>query len=320
MVNASVDLDPQTLAPTYRVTQGVPGRSYALTIAAGLGLPSGIIDEARSWMSPSDQVIENMLGEIQEERAIVDQLRQEAIEAVALSKRQQAEVEERLSSIEAVKAEMLEDTRQELMDQIAGLLDRLQQAERALDQSDSQDIIRQQRSQLQEISRQVRSAQWQPIEVKRTPWQEKLISGDRVFIRGIPRPVEVISPLDPEDQVEVLLGTMRARIPVYQLERPAAAHAVAARQGVYFDRPLHRAATSEIDLRGLRVEDALPRVDTLLNDAALDGVNELRIIHGKGTGALRRAIREYLGAHPLTKRPPFDPETSDDGVTVVALS
>ena len=320
MVNASVDLDPQSLAPTYHVTQGMPGRSYALTIAAGLGLPSGIIDEARSWMSPSDQVIENLLGDIQEERRIVDQLRQEAIEAVALAKQQQAEVEERLSSIEAVKAEMLEGTRQELLDRTAGLLDRLQQAERTLDRSDSQDIIREQRSRLQEISREVRSVQWQPIEVKRTPWQQKLINGDRVFIRGIPRPVEVISPLDAEDQVEVLLGTMRARIPVYQLERPAAAHAVAARQGVYFDRPLRRAATSEIDLRGLRVDEALSRVEVLLNDAALDGVNELRIIHGKGTGALRRAIREYLGTHPLTARPPFDPETSDDGVTVVALS
>ena len=319
MVNASVDLNPQTLAPTYRVTQGVPGRSYALTIAAGLGLPSEIIEEARSWMSPTDQVIENLLGEIQEERTIVDQLRHEAIETVALSKQQQAEVEERLSSIEAVKAEMLEDTRQELMDQIADLLDRLQQAERALDQSESRQNIQEQRSQLQEISRQVRSAQWQPIEVKRTPWQEKLISGDRVFIRGIPRPVEVISPLDTEDQVEVLLGTMRARIPVYQLERPAGAHAVAARQGVYFDRPVRRAATSETDLRGLRVEDALLKVESLLNDAALDGVNELRIIHGKGTGTLRRAIREYLSSHPLTKRPPFDPETSDDGVTVVEL-
>ncbi len=319
MVNASVDLDPQTLAPTYHVTQGMPGRSYALTIAAGLGLPAGIIDEARSWMSPSDHVVENLLGEIQEERRTVDQLRQEAIEAVALAKQQQAEVEERLSSIEAVKAEMLEDTRQELLDRTAGLLDRLQQAERTLDRSDSSEHVREQRSQLQEISRQVRSVQWQPIEIKRTPWQQKLISGDRVFIRGIPRPVEVISPLDAEDQVEVLLGTMRARIPVYQLERPAAAHAVAARQGVYFDRPVRRAATSEIDLRGFRVDEALTRVEVLLNDAALDGVSELRIIHGKGTGALRRAIREYLGSHPLTARPPFDPETSDDGVTVVAL-
>ncbi|HAJ00813.1 MAG TPA: hypothetical protein DCL97_09075, partial [Dehalococcoidia bacterium] len=118
-----------------------------------------------------------------------------------------------MATVEAAKAEMLEESRQELQIRISDLLDRLQRAERAMDQPDTRGALQQQRSQLQEAAREVRSVRWQPIEVKRTPWQEKLGSGDRVFIRGIPRPVEVISPPDDEGQVEVLLGTMRAKIP-----------------------------------------------------------------------------------------------------------
>jgi len=87
---------------------------------------------------------------------------------------------------------------------------------------------------------------WQPIEIKRTPWQERLKSGDRVYVRGISQPVEVITPPDPSgspaqaQRVEVLLGTMRAKIPVYQLQRLAEGHPAAARQGVYLDRAATR--------------------------------------------------------------------------------
>ena len=319
MINASVDLDPQTLGPTYRVTLGLPGRSYALTIAARLGLPPEVIEQARMSMSPVERDTESLLGELQEERRVVEQLRQDAEAALAESRQQQAETEDRLATVEAAKAEMLEESRQELQIRISDLLDRLQRAERAMDQPDTRGALQQQRSQLQEAAREIRSVRWQPIEVKRTPWQEKLGSGDRVFIRGIPRPVEVISPPDDEGQVEVLLGTMRAKIPSYQLERPAVGHQPVANQGVYFSRPTPRHMDTEVDLRGLRVDEAIARVDGLLNDAALQGVETVRIIHGKGTGVLRRSIRAYLTGHPLTESIASGEGNGGDGVTVVDL-
>ncbi|MCH7606429.1 MAG: endonuclease MutS2, partial [Chloroflexi bacterium] len=319
MVNASVDLDPQTLRPTYRVTLGLPGRSYALTIASRLGLPGEIIDQARESMSPVEQATESLLRELQEERRVVEELRQEAEAALAQARQQQAETETQLASVESTKVEMVEEARQDLQRRIGGLLERLQRAERALEQPETRRALQEQRTHLQEASRQVASTQWQPIEVKRVPWEERLHSGDRVYIRGIPSPVEVINPPGEEGQVEVLLGTMRAKIPLYQIERPAAGHQAAAQVGVYFNRSSRRRASTEVDLRGLRVDEALARVDTLLNDAALDGVENVRIIHGKGTGVLRRSIREYLQGHPLAASMAASEEPGGDGVTVVVL-
>ena len=175
-----------------------------------------------------------------------------------------------------------------------------------------------------------RSVDWQPIEVKRTPWHERLKSGDRVYVRGISQPVEVITPPDgapgsaQAQRVEVLLGTMRAKIPVYQLQRLAEGHPAAARHGVHLDRadnrpPAPRLPDPEMDLRGLRVDEAVARVETALNDAALDGVSLLRIIHGKGTGALRRGIREFLADHPLVEAATNGEGAGGDGVTVARL-
>ena len=319
MTNASVDLHPQTLQPTYRVTLGVPGRSYALTIAARLGIPQEIIEQARSAISPIEQATEDLLHQLQEERRVVEQLRQEAEEALTQSRQQQADVESQLANVEARKAELVEDARQDLQSRIGELLDKLRHAERVLDQPDTRQVIQEQRTQLREAAREVRAPRWQPIEVKRTPWQERVDSGDRVFLRGIPRPVEVITPPDEEGQIEVLLGTMRAKVPMYQLERPAGGHEAAAQARVFFQRQAPKQSNTEIDLRGCRVDEAIGRVDELLNNASLDGVEHVRIIHGKGTGALRRAIREYLDRHPLASSVSSGDGSGGEGVTVVEL-
>ncbi len=319
MTNASVDLHPQTLQPTYRVTLGVPGRSYALTIAARLGIPQEIIEQARSAISPVEQATEDLLHQLQEERRVVEQLRQEAEEALTQSRQQQANVESQLADVESRKAELVEDARQDLQSRIGELLDKLRHAERVLDQPDTRQVIQEQRTQLREAAREVRAPRWQPIEVKRTPWQERVDSGDRVFLRGIPRPVEVITPPDEEGQIEVLLGTMRAKVPMYQLERPAAGHEAAAQARVFFHRQAPKQSNTEIDLRGCRVDEAIGRVDELLNNASLDGVENVRIIHGKGTGALRRAIREYLDRHPLASSVSSGDGSGGEGVTVVEL-
>ena len=420
MINASVDLEPGTLEPTYRITLGLPGRSYALTIADRLGLTPEIIAQARSLMSPSLLVTDDLIQELQEERAVVEQLRRESDELLAQARTQQAEVEARLTSVESARLELIEEARLELQNRIGGLLSQLQQAERAvqlaeearaarlgrerrsgpgagnasyrpedfpgvgiglgmeldsglgldsgLDSGLDAAALQEQQAQLAQARREISSTQWQPIEVKRIPWQERLRSGDRVYIRGIPRPVEVITPPDREEHVEVLLGTMRARIPMYQLERPAdsglltegsgerpagptaerppepsdtgsgsgsnlnsnfgagadpASPGVRFRHnrdaGVYYRRPSPRQVKTDLDLRGQRVDAALEQVENLLNQAALSGVPQIRIIHGHGTGALRRAVREYLHGHPLVASAGSDGDGSNDGATLVEL-
>ncbi len=323
MINASVDLRPDTLDPTYHLTLGLPGRSYALIIASRLGLPPDIIDYARQSLSPQDLAAEDLLKELQEERSLVEKLRRDAEAALLQAKEQQAQVEDSLASVETSKAELLEEARQELLEHINDVLTRLQQVERSLDRPEVPVNRRMDRKEdqvyLTEARRQVISPQWEPIKVRRAPWQESLQSGDRVFIRGIGRPVEVITPPDEQGQVEVLLGAMRSKIPIYQLQRPAAGHPAAAQHGVYFHRSGPRGVSTDVDLRGLRVDAAIIRVDTVLNDAALDGAVSIRIIHGKGTGALRQAVREHLEAHPLVASIAPGEGTGGDGVTNVDL-
>ena len=132
--------------------------------------------------------------------------------------------------------------------------------------------------------------------------------------------MEVVSEADGQGQIEVLLGAMRAKIPLYQLERPAqGVQPTHSPQDFHVDRKPRRPAGNEIDLRGLRVESALDQVETLLNDAALDESAEVKIIHGKGTGALRRAIREYLLGHPLVVESSPGEGAGGEGVTMVQL-
>ncbi len=331
MVNASVDLDPNTLEPTYHVTLGLPGRSYALTIAARLGVPTEVIEDARSSISSVEQATESLLQELQQERRVVDELREEAELSRAEAVRQRRELDDQLADVETTKANLVEESRQELQRRIGGILDRLGKAERTLANAElrgiteSQEIaesrqeIQARRTEVREVQRQLDSPAWAPIEVERVPWQSSLKEGDRVYIRGIAQPVEVISPADGQDRVEVLLGTMRAKIPVYQLERQAEGHPAVAAKGVYLDRAPRKGSSTELDLRGLRVDEALIRVDEALNDAALDGAGSVRMIHGKGTGALRQAIREYLGGHPLVMSAQDGEGPGGDGVTVAEL-
>ena len=319
MINASVDLHPQTLEPTFRVTQGLPGRSYALTIAARLGVPPAIVEQARDSLSPVEQATENMLGELQEERNLVEDLREKAEEALVGAREQQAQLDAQLASVESAKLELVEQARKELQDRTGHLLGRIRDAERALSQSAERVPLQEQRAQLSQMRRELDSPRWEPIEVSRPGWHAGIHAGQRVYVRGIPRPVEVVTPPDEHGQVEVLLGTMRANIPVYQLERLAGDQPAAGQPAVHVSRPSRRNVGNETDLRGFRVEDALERVEGLLNDAALDEAGEVRIIHGKGTGALRRAVRELLEDHPLVTSSEPGEGPGGDGVTVARL-
>ena len=328
MVNASVDLNPRTLEPTYRLTHGIPGRSYALTIAARLGLPDAVIAGAQSHLEPSHVRTDQLLQELQEERLTVSELRLEAEQALHAARAREQEIAQQLDAVEDTKAQLVENARRELAEQIVDLAGRIRRAERSLERSSvaadarAREVdLRAERERLAEAQQEVVSPDWAPIPVERPPWYHDLRVGDRVYIRGVSRPVEVVSAPDQQQEVEVLIGSMKARLPVYQLDRPAdRLHPVAEQAGVVYRRPENKRTLSpEVNLHGYRVDEALNVIDSLLDDAALEGLTSLKIVHGKGTGALRRAIREYLTGHPLVAATEPGEGGNAAGVTVVQL-
>jgi DNA mismatch repair protein MutS2 len=121
------------------------------------------------------------------------------------------------------------------------------------------------------------------------------------------------------DTIEVLLGSMRARLPVHQLDRPAQPKTGPA-VSVRYSRPQRTTVERELVLRGMRVEEASARVDGFLDDATLAGLSTVRILHGAGSGALRSAIRELLVGHPLVKSFGPDQELRTDSITVIELN
>lgn len=261
-----------------------------------------------------------MLKELQVERHLAAEQRREAEKAVAEAEARRVDLEEQLAAVQDSKAEMIEEARHQIQQRVAEFTKRLGAAERAPDQPGPRPTIAEARKEVAQVRRELASPDWRPPPSRRGDWLRRLQSGDRVYLRGVPQPVEVVSPPDDEGRVEVLLGTMRARLPVYQLDRPASAHTTSSRDGIYYARSSKRTANTELNLQGVRVEEALERVEGFLNDATLGGLSSVRIIHGVGTGALRSAIREYLGHHPLIKAAGPDENMASDGATVVELT
>ena len=168
-----------------------------------------------------------------------------------------------------------------------------------------------------QVQQELASSQWRPRPSERGDWLENLQAGDRVYLRGIPQPVEVVTPPDGAT-LEVLLGSMRARLPVHRVERPAPGTPSTPERLFRSPGPTP-APQRTLDLRGRRVEDALNEVDLFLDQAARSGAADLRIIHGVGTGALRSAVRSHL-AQPPDMVQSFRPEEgTSDGVTVIEV-
>ncbi len=371
MVNASVELAPVTLDPTYRLAMGLPGRSYALTIASRLGLDGSIVEEARSQLTPAHRSSETLLRELQEERHLAEEKRREAEQSLAAAARRSQELEEELARLRDREETMMEEARYLLQVKVDEVQRRLREAERAADRArrrhtpmtpppaaagnvggrpeaepageyggeelsdavqpqlvheeespdrDPSEAVRAVQAELAAVRNELASPEWRPPSSGRGDWVRELRSGDRVYLKGVPQPVEVITPPDDNGSVEVLLGTMRARLPVYRVDRPAYAYVTPKGDGVFYTRDARKPSVApELDLRGNRVEEAVARVEEYLNAAAMAGLARVRIVHGSGTGALREGLREHLRSHPLVKSFGRDEITPGDGATLVEL-
>ena len=320
MMNASVELDPSTLKPTYHLTFGVPGRSYAMSVAAQMGLPKEIMQEAESLLEPQYTRFEEWLSELQQSR---DQLKlrlEEAEEAQRAAATVRRDLEAELTDIASRREDILIELREELTEEYEGARKRLRRAESVLSWSPTGADVEEAKAEITAATEEVKALDRRASHSAPRRGDRPIAVGDTVNVRGLNVQGTVVSLPDKGGEAEVAIGEVRFSLDVHRLSQAQEAEArEPTDSGIRYDLgPV--LGTAELDLRGWRVEDAKIRIEEFLDKAVRDGLSSVRIIHGKGTGALRQASRELLEGHPLAKS--FAPEAPDrggDGATVVEL-
>ena len=318
MMNASFQLDPDTLRPTYRLTIGIPGRSYAIAIAERLGLPEHILDEARGLMEPQHLLFEDWLNELQRERTRLQASVEEASLASAQAASLRRKLEEQVEYLVDHHDEMLSSARASIVGRFHDISRKLEGAEASLKwevPATTSGTPPQTQDRIQRIRRDLGAVEPPPptpvLRPKRT--SRPLAAGDRVFVRGmnLQGTVSQISPQSGEAQISI--GSVRVSVETHRLSRiegddsdPASSD----ESPVSID--LAPALESiELDLRGMRAGDAQVSLDDFLDHAVRDGMEKLRIIHGRGTGTLRSVVREHLRYHRAVRS--FGPEPRERG-------
>ena len=339
VLNASVEFDVATLRPTYRLRIGVPGRSNALAIAERLGLDPEILAAARAQVDPDERRVEDLLAGIDAERTRAAAAREAAARVEAEARIRLAHIEQRIAFIEEERADVLSRARAEAARLLEDARARVRRAEAtvgapATTRAGAHQVARELQTAARELT--VNDSAPAVARVARSAPHQVLAVGSPVEVKRLNASGVITSPPDGAGQVEVQLGTMRLRIhmrdvtPITRREaaRIEAASApvppAGARPGSVVIRPSTAPQAQvglEIDVRGERADDACSRVDRYLNDAYLGSLPWVRVIHGKGTGALRQAIRDLLNSSPMVQR--FEaagPRDGGDGATIVHLA
>jgi DNA mismatch repair protein MutS2 len=317
--NASVEFDVETLSPTYRLIIGLPGRSQALAIAQRLGMPQRILALARQNISTGEVRVEKLLSQIQAERAEIARLFDRAKELHADARKLRDRVQSELAGIKREREGILAAAREEA----AGIVRDLRNQLHAIESEARGSVSRREKSGLRtrvdELQGEVAAALG-PTRGE-TPEDVSDLSpvrpGATVDILSLGQQGTVLSNSDGEAQVQV--GQFTMRVPVDDLQVVGRKQREPERRVEF--QSTRAAPPLELDVRGWRVDDVLREIDQYLHDNYLHGQNQVRIIHGKGTGALRKAIRDQLSGHPLVQsQAPEDAKHGGDGVTVVKLA
>ena len=330
VVNASLEFDIKTLRPTYHLTIGLPGRSNALLIAQRLGLPQTIIESAKAEINPEDLRADKLLDDIRKERNRTSRERQKLEKARDRLEAQTQELETRLEKIEDERREVLAKARAEgelevaiLKRNIDSLKSQLKKAKQPLQ------ALQEIEEKVEEIEEKVEA----PIERKSeqrlaVSGQPKL--GERVTVSTL-NTDGVITALG-ESDAEVQIGSLRVRARLADLMRKGreeeSPEEKAKEERQQAAEGSGRAAVSgtkspgiELNLRGKLVEEGLEELERYLEKAYSSGLLFVRIIHGKGTGKMREAVRNALKSSPYVAsfEEPKDTE-GGAGVTVAKMA
>jgi DNA mismatch repair protein MutS2 len=324
--NASVELDPETLAPTYRLRAGHPGSSSASAVAARMGMRRDVLERADDLLSREDRRLDALLRELAASRVTLERERDEARRLRRESEAVRAEYTARLEKLTARRDELYRTMRQDLdrafreaHQSVASVVRELQRGG-----ASARDAARA-RDELRELAQQAPPppAGDSPPPPQRLPpidWN-RARPGDPVALAGGGSATLVALP-DRRGRVAVRQGSARVVVPMELVGRAGEVPPAPAARLPREPAPAPPAGgTAECDLRGLRADEAQDRLIEALDAAAGAGRSALRVIHGIGTGALRRAVREHLSTSPYVARFAAEPpERGGEGATLVELN
>ncbi|TWT26319.1 endonuclease MutS2 [Planomicrobium sp. CPCC 101110] len=321
VANASVEFNVETLSPTYRLLIGVPGRSNAFEISKRLGLPEHIINHAKSFTGTDRREVDSMIASLEKSRRESERDAERSSEVLQESERLKKELEDQLKQYENQK-ERLEEKAKEKARKIVEQATR--EAEAVM--SDLRKMQMEQASvvkehQLIDAKKRLEAAMPENRVLKKAAKANQtraLQPNDEVKIISYGQKGTLIEKVSANEWT-VQIGILKMKLPESDLsytkpEKQKETRAMATLK----NRDSH--IKLELDLRGERYEDALARVEKYIDDALLSNYHQVSIIHGKGTGALRQGVQQYLKKHPRVKSYRFgEAGEGGSGVTVAEL-
>ncbi|WP_195308033.1 endonuclease MutS2 [Weissella confusa] len=327
-INASMEFDVETLRPTYKFLLGIPGRSNALEISKRLGLDQSIIDAAASLTTEDSQELNDMIADLVERRNAVLAQQVQLAQQVIENRQMKNDYEQKLEKMETEKARTLEEAKKEAnhivadsrkkADKIIADLRKMQLDGVAVKENKLMDAKGALNAMLQEPSaennrvlRKAKKAKSQNIE-----------AGDTVLVREYGQQGTVKRKLK-DGKFEVQMGILKMVLAEDEIEKQNVAEVkseqkAAPKPRVNTSKAVNRAnASATLDLRGQRYEAAMSELDQFIDRALLNNLPSVEIIHGKGTGAIRQGVQEYLRSHRAVKN--FNFTGPDQGATYAEL-
>ncbi|MCD8049720.1 MAG: endonuclease MutS2 [Clostridia bacterium] len=325
--NAACEFDVATLRPTYRLLIGVPGKSNAFAISKRLGLDEGIIDRASRLIDGENTKFEDVISSLEETRRIAETEREEAEAAKLETAQEREKAEKARASIEKQKENILRDARRDakrIYEQAKREADEIIKEMRDKAKNASLNELEEERRKIkkglggveEKLSEEVFRPKNPPIDPK------SLLLGQSVEVTGMGQVGKVLTLPDKNGNLTVQVGILKITTNVSALrlvkEDKKEKKKSGKVAGVATGKSLN--ISPEVDLRGQTIDEAIINLDKYLDDAVLAGLESVRIIHGKGTGALRSGVQDFLKRHKHVasyRMGAFG--EGDSGVTVVTL-
>ncbi|WP_099975103.1 endonuclease MutS2 [Lactobacillus terrae] len=320
-INSSMEFDEQSLRPTYRLLIGIPGSSNAFNITARLGMQDSVVQRAKSLMSGESQDLNKMITDLENSRKEFEDKTVKLDEQLSQNKKIEDEYEDKLTKLDnskeselqaaKIRANQLVANAKKESEKIISELHRLQREGATV----KEDKIISARTGLNNLHEEELSKN---RVLKRSKKRQKIKVGDSVRSLTYGQ-IGTVTQIDKNQKYEVQLGILKMQFNRDDLEKVDTEPEIEEKK-TFVKRTKSATVSNKLDLRGKRYEEAMNELDQFIDSALLSNYNQVTIIHGFGTGAIRNGVKEYLQSNPRVKSFEYAPASSGgSGATIVNL-